>query len=310
MVWSCSICGYSLEIIDSQRIDYCPNCGAHSHPNAVKNSGSSIEPCDYNMVTHDTPTSRFSATQLAEISHHEGEVVCPICCTPIEDGDIQITCPDCEVAYHKECWEDNKGCATYGCKSAQCLDVHASLDTAESLTPCPWCQTLLPPKTIICSNCGKRTDLYSSESSLGRNVSEFFHTIKDKLSLLWGDITRLCVFLRPYFLFVLLSYKKSLMLYAKFDGKTDRRDFACYAVIASLLSIILITVPGNLYLAYIFWATTTFPSISVMIRRLHDTGLSSWYICAFPVLPLLLFVPTDKSTKIENDSHNIKIEQG
>lgn len=41
-----------------------------------------------------------------------------LCCTPIQPEDDKIICPDGKMAYHKDCWDDNKGCATYGCNSA------------------------------------------------------------------------------------------------------------------------------------------------------------------------------------------------
>ena len=139
MTWTCTKCDYSLEISDSQRIDYCPNCGAHVHPNSAEKCSLSSAPSDFpNQVVHDIPTSRFPSTNLYEMPQRNDGAICPICCTPIENGEIQITCPDCKVTYHKECWDDNKGCATYGCKSAQCQDVHASRDTTETLTPCTW----------------------------------------------------------------------------------------------------------------------------------------------------------------------------
>ena len=41
---------------------------------------------------------------------------CPVCATHIEENDSKTVCPVCKVTFHEECWQDNKGCSTYGCK--------------------------------------------------------------------------------------------------------------------------------------------------------------------------------------------------
>jgi len=42
--------------------------------------------------------------------------ICPYCQTPIKPGIPVAICPACEIPHHKECWEENHGCTTYGCK--------------------------------------------------------------------------------------------------------------------------------------------------------------------------------------------------
>jgi hypothetical protein len=41
---------------------------------------------------------------------------CPYCQTPIKPGIPVVICPECKIPHHKECWEENVGCTTYGCK--------------------------------------------------------------------------------------------------------------------------------------------------------------------------------------------------
>ncbi len=43
------------------------------------------------------------------------EKKCPICKNPINAGDEDVVCPSCSVTYHKNCWDKNGGCSTYGC---------------------------------------------------------------------------------------------------------------------------------------------------------------------------------------------------
>jgi hypothetical protein len=43
---------------------------------------------------------------------------CSICHTLIEAGVERITCPTCRQDYHRPCWDELGGCATYGCAEA------------------------------------------------------------------------------------------------------------------------------------------------------------------------------------------------
>ena len=57
-----------------------------------------------------------------------GNPICPVCGTPVESGDDKIVCPSCKVTFHQECWQDNKGCSTYGCKQVNILNPPMKLD--------------------------------------------------------------------------------------------------------------------------------------------------------------------------------------
>jgi hypothetical protein len=41
---------------------------------------------------------------------------CPFCQTPIKPSDNVIVCSECEIPHHRECWNENHGCTTYGCR--------------------------------------------------------------------------------------------------------------------------------------------------------------------------------------------------
>jgi hypothetical protein len=43
---------------------------------------------------------------------------CPYCTETLDGGQEIISCPTCGMAHHKECWDENKGCAIYGCSNA------------------------------------------------------------------------------------------------------------------------------------------------------------------------------------------------
>jgi uncharacterized Zn finger protein (UPF0148 family) len=57
---------------------------------------------------------------------------CPICGTPVEYNDPKIVCPSCQVTFHHECWQDNKGCSTYGCKQVNVLNPPMKVDIPPS----------------------------------------------------------------------------------------------------------------------------------------------------------------------------------
>lgn len=41
--------------------------------------------------------------------------ICTFCQTPIKNEEEELICPSCTSPYHIDCWEENKGCAVYGC---------------------------------------------------------------------------------------------------------------------------------------------------------------------------------------------------
>lgn len=43
---------------------------------------------------------------------------CPYCRFPIKPGEQVYVCPACKVTHHADCWRENQGCTTYGCRGA------------------------------------------------------------------------------------------------------------------------------------------------------------------------------------------------
>lgn len=95
---------------------------------------------------------------------------CPYCQTNIKESADKIICPDCHTPHHTECWEENKGCTTYGCRS----NPHTKKDsidignrTVESIQQmlvkeelkvksieCPSCKKLIEEGSEFCKYCG------------------------------------------------------------------------------------------------------------------------------------------------------------
>ncbi|MCE5241530.1 hypothetical protein LLH23_23955 [bacterium] len=43
---------------------------------------------------------------------------CPYCRFPIKPDEQVIACPACKLPHHADCWTENRGCTTYGCRGA------------------------------------------------------------------------------------------------------------------------------------------------------------------------------------------------
>ena len=148
MNFKCNKCQQIFEVASESSVRFCPNCGA-------KND--------------------FEETLLSKNSIQSNKCICPVCSTAILSTDESIVCPDCKIAYHKDCWKENNGCATYGCKSAGSQnnppppitdDVPGGWTTPPDPTQntqssshpsfeCPHCHTQLTVGTNICWSCGK-----------------------------------------------------------------------------------------------------------------------------------------------------------
>ena len=289
MNWVCHKCSYSVEIKNLTQIAFCPNCGAK---------------CE-NVLQSDAESLASTKTKDVACENNVSPAVnCPICCSEITAEDESITCIDCKTRYHEECWNDNNGCATYGCKSSKNIDVHAQHDNGQPKIPCPWCHTLLLPKTVICSSCGKRTDLISNSND-GLSIEKFSASvlipIKNNLLVLWKDAEKTWDKIRPLLVNVLRSYKETVSKYTQFDGEASRKEFCAFALISLIVYALLIFVPENCYLAVIYLFATIIPTMALFVRRLHNTGLSGWFVFAIPVLPLLLLVPENNKLDTMSD---------
>jgi predicted amidophosphoribosyltransferase len=92
-------------------------------------------------------------------SQDDGEVICLICQSTIEPNDPKSICPSCNRPYHSECWEQNKGCAVYGCPKVPPteplneLEIPVSYWGKEKKT-CPSCGGEILAAALRCSHCG------------------------------------------------------------------------------------------------------------------------------------------------------------
>lgn len=91
-------------------------------------------------------------------------------------------------------------------------------------------------------------------------------------------------------------YLHVLKNYATFSGRARRQEYWMYALITTLISIVLTIIDtaliGSTLLAGIYALGTFLPSLAVGVRRLHDTGRSGWWmlIAAVPLVGAIVLL--------------------
>lgn len=99
---------------------------------------------------------------------------CPYCQTNIKENADKIVCPSCHTPHHKECWEENKGCTTYGCVNnpntkAKSVDIgNRTVEDIQQMlnrdkqdvktVECPNCKKQIEEGSQYCKYCGASTD--------------------------------------------------------------------------------------------------------------------------------------------------------
>lgn len=89
----------------------------------------------------------------------EGTGICGICLSVIEHGEPMNICPACSASYHEECWQENKGCAVYGCSETPPVEQRSSVEIPVSYwgqenKPCPACGKEILAAATRCRFCG------------------------------------------------------------------------------------------------------------------------------------------------------------
>lgn len=121
---------------------------------------------------------------------------CPYCKTQFKEGDEAISCPECQTLHHASCWEENKGCTTFGCSEQHyeeqhtnptdvCVKCGTPLGDGQEFCPkcgtpkggvkkniCSKCGTELQDGQEFCPKCGQKADL-QIDSGVNSAISQF-----------------------------------------------------------------------------------------------------------------------------------------
>jgi uncharacterized membrane protein YhaH (DUF805 family) len=99
-------------------------------------------------------------------------------------------------------------------------------------------------------------------------------------------------------------YLHALRKYAVFKGRARRREYWIFELLNTVIALALFLLavmlgkagyPYFLSLPFVYIAAMSIPSVASLIRRLHDTNRSGWFvlISMIPAIgPLILFAMT------------------
>jgi hypothetical protein len=85
--------------------------------------------------------------------------ICNICLSPMGDADARTVCSECRTEYHSDCWQENGGCAVYGCSQVPAVELRSSIEIPMSYwgqehKQCPSCGFQILAAAVRCRNCG------------------------------------------------------------------------------------------------------------------------------------------------------------
>lgn len=78
---------------------------------------------------------------------------CTICQTGILLDEHTTKCTKCETEYHTQCWDENAGCAAYGCLNAPKVTKSEKQQINYNGKTCPFCKEEIVSSATICRFC-------------------------------------------------------------------------------------------------------------------------------------------------------------
>jgi predicted amidophosphoribosyltransferase len=89
----------------------------------------------------------------------ESPPLCAICQSPFSPGEATVACPDCHTEYHADCWNENRGCALYGCSQVPPTEGRRAIEVPVAYwgrenKACPVCDKEILAAAVRCRHCG------------------------------------------------------------------------------------------------------------------------------------------------------------
>jgi uncharacterized membrane protein YhaH (DUF805 family) len=95
---------------------------------------------------------------------------------------------------------------------------------------------------------------------------------------------------------MVLAYRQAFSNYAKFKGRSNRAEYWWFFLANLIIALILTFVLGSgsnlTLLSDLFELAVFVPTLSLLVRRLHDTGRSGWwfFLGLIPILGQLVLI--------------------
>ena len=93
------------------------------------------------------------------------------------------------------------------------------------------------------------------------------------------------------------NYVQCLKKYYTFKGRASRYEYWAFILVSFIIALILSVVDaflGSSILSSLYLLATLFPSLAVLVRRMHDVGKSAWWAFSpwlvFAVLAVLAMI--------------------
>jgi hypothetical protein len=130
--------------------------------------------------------------------------ICPYCQSPLKKNADAVICSSCGTPHHKECWEENRGCTTYGCAlnptteesfdlPEEAVDVgdqtleaiRESLERqgVEPSIDCPNCSQKIESLATYCKHCGFNVKDNKFDDATADFEKDYKKRYKDKVSI-------------------------------------------------------------------------------------------------------------------------------
>jgi hypothetical protein len=128
---------------------------------------------------------------------------CPYCQSRLKKGADFIVCSNCGTPHHRECWDENGGCTTYGCKENPLTEKKIELESedvgnetleslreslrsaqvpAQNYIQCPNCKAEIEDSSVYCKFCGYNVIEKKFDEAKKEFEKEYKKRYKDKLS--------------------------------------------------------------------------------------------------------------------------------